>query len=202
MGKKAKAHLKLKVKKPKVIGKHIKAPKLKISKKISLKKPVLKMKKHKPHMTGTTCGSRPPQYQAACYRSRHQKVPKFALDAEKKAKAHLKLKVKKPKVIGKHTKTPSAKVHVKVHVKPTKPAKHTKVTKVTHKVGDVITTTVYSVEEVITEVIVPVEEIITVQMHRLSTIHTIIADAAKSVKKAKGAKKVKIMKKIKAAKKN
>merc|ERR1712232_1216662 len=199
MGKKAKAHLKLKVKKPKVIGKHIKAPKLKISKKISLKKPVLKMKKHKPHMTGTTCGSRPPQYQAACYRSRHQKVPKFALDAEKKAKAHLKLKVKKPKVIGKHTKTPSAKVHVKVHVKPTKPAKHTKVT---HKVGDVITTTVYSVEEVITEVIVPVEEIITVQMHRLSSIHTIIADAAKSVKKAKGAKKVKIMKKIKAAKKN
>merc|ERR1711976_811775 len=129
-------------------------------------------------------------YQAACYRSRHQKVPKFALDAEKKAKVGLKLKVhkpkvvgkktvtpklkihkkitvKKPKVVGKKTVTPKTKVHVKVHVKATKPAKHTKVTKVTHKVGDTITTTIYTVEEHITEVQVPVEEIITVQMHRL-----------------------------------
>merc|ERR1712203_781734 len=115
--KKAKGHLKLKVKKPKVIGKHIKAPKLKISKKISIKKPVLKMKKHKIHITGATCGSRPPQYQAACYRSRHQKVPKFALDAEKKAKAHLKLKVKKPKVIGKRIKAPKLKISKKISIK-------------------------------------------------------------------------------------
>merc|ERR1712151_186414 len=72
--------------------------------KIAIKKPVLKKPKmkiaiHKPHMTGTSCGSRPPQYQAACYRSRHQKVPKFALDAEKKAKA--KITIKKPVVKGK-----------------------------------------------------------------------------------------------------
>merc|ERR1712151_1394281 len=70
--------------------------------KIAIKKPVLKKPKmkiaiHKPHMTGTSCGSRPPQYQAACYRSRHQKVPKFALDAEKKAK----IAIKKPAVKGK-----------------------------------------------------------------------------------------------------
>merc|ERR1711920_314422 len=71
-----KAKAKITIKKPVVKGK------------IAIKKPVLKKPKmkiaiHKPHMTGTSCGSRPPQYQAACYRARHQKVPKFALDAEK-----------------------------------------------------------------------------------------------------------------------
>merc|ERR1712083_392740 len=66
-----------------------------VFKKKVVKKPKMKIAIHKPHKTGTTCGSRPPQYQAACYRARHQKVPKFALDAEKKAKAKI---LKKPVV--------------------------------------------------------------------------------------------------------
>merc|ERR1712228_990517 len=89
---------KIAIKKPVVKAKiGIKKPVVKG--KIAIKKPVLKKPKmkiaiHKPHMTGTSCGSRPPQYQAACYRSRHQKIPKFALDAEKKAKG--KIAIKKP----------------------------------------------------------------------------------------------------------
>merc|ERR1711981_1547862 len=66
-------------------------------------------------MTGTTCGSRPPQYQAACYRARHQKVPKFALDAEKKMK--LKIHVKKHKIVSKKTVTPKLKIHKKITIK-------------------------------------------------------------------------------------
>merc|ERR1712137_1046915 len=92
------------------------------------------------------------------------------------------------------------KVHVKV--KATKPAKHTKVTKVTRKAGDSLTTHVYTIQEEITEVIVPVEEIITVETTRLTTINTIIEDTGRRVKKATGAKKVKLMKKLTAAKRN
>merc|ERR1712100_545668 len=89
-------------------------------KKPILKKPKMKIAIHKPHMTGTSCGSRPPQYQAACYRSRHQKVPKFALDAEKKAKIAIKkpkisLKIHKPKIVGKKTTTPKKKISLKIH---------------------------------------------------------------------------------------
>merc|ERR1711977_805888 len=153
------------------------APKLKIAKKITLKKvggkgslppkklPKLKITKkmvvHKKiHMVGGP-GSLPPK-----------KLPKLKI-----AK-----KVVHKKVAKKVGKKVTKKVHV--HVKATKPAKHTKVTKVTRKVGDTITTHVYTVQEEITEVIVPVEEIITVETHRLVTIHTIIDDTSKRIKKA------------------
>merc|ERR1711981_985927 len=53
---------------------------------------LMKVEAPKHHMTGTTCGSRPPQYQAACYRSRGQKVPQSALDAEEKANPKHKLR--------------------------------------------------------------------------------------------------------------
>merc|ERR1712087_931279 len=82
---------------------------------MGVKKPKMKIAIH--HKTGTTCGSRPPQYQAACYRARHQKVPKFALDAEKKAKDKL---LKKPAV--KKAKKVTKKVAKKVTKKVAKKA--------------------------------------------------------------------------------
>jgi len=51
-------------------------------------------------MTGKSCASRPPQYQAACYRARHRKVPKSALEAEKKAKVVVKKGGKSTKKTG------------------------------------------------------------------------------------------------------
>merc|ERR1712166_232972 len=136
-------------------------------------------------------------------------------------KTGLKLKVHKKKVavagLKVHSKKPVAgmkvtkKMHLKVHkqkvagkivVKGTRPAKHSKVTKITKHLGDTITTSVYTVEEVITETIVTVEEILTVQIHRLGSINIIISDASSSIKKATGAKKVKLIKRLNAAKKN
>merc|ERR1712164_181180 len=66
-------------------------------------KPVANKKKV---MAGATCGSRPPRYQAACYRMRGQKVPAAALAAEKKyapkpVAKKIKIAVKKPVLIKK-----------------------------------------------------------------------------------------------------
>merc|ERR1712196_417972 len=62
-------------------------------------------------MAGSTCGSLPPQYQAVCYRFRHQKVPQAALDAEKKPKVVLK-STGKAKVGGKAKTGGKIKVHL------------------------------------------------------------------------------------------
>merc|ERR1712164_220770 len=72
-------------------------------------KPVANKKKV---MAGATCGSRPPRYQAACYRMRGQKVPAAALAAEKKyapkpVAKKIKIAVKKPVKV----KVPFAKLH-------------------------------------------------------------------------------------------
>merc|ERR1711981_628680 len=125
-----------------------------------------------------------------------------------KKKIALKKKIHKKKIVAKKT---HLKMHLKAHkqkvagaivIKGTRPAKHSKVTKITKHVGDVITTSVYTVQEVITETIVTVEEILTVQMHRLGSIRTVISDTSARIKKSKGSKKIKLVKKLAAAKKN
>merc|ERR1712072_858951 len=86
--------------------------------KVAIKKPFAKlhaMKAKKPIMTGVSCGSRPPQYQAACYRARHQKVPAAALAAEKKVKVAIKKPAVKAKIA---IKKPFAKLHAMKAKKP------------------------------------------------------------------------------------